>query len=109
MKCISKRMFKKKAVVTVGRNDWAVEVPRPPKHATHARMVLHDEYDHKGRPKVATLPIEDFGCFKGVSGDFYYLRMDKKRKVVQEWNKDSWYWNGRQVEGIEELRDKTIS
>lgn len=102
-------MFKKKAVITVGRNDWAVEVPRPPKHATHARMVLHDEYDHKGRPKTATLPIDDFGCFKGVSGDFYYLRMDNKRKIVQEWDKDFWHWNGRQVEGIEELRDKTIS
>ena len=102
-------MFKKKAVVIVGRNDWAVEVPRPPKHATHARMVLHDDLDHKGRPKMATLPIQDFGCFKGVAGDFYYLRMDNKKKITQEWDKDFWNWDGRQVVGIEKLRDKTIS
>tara|TARA_Y100001973_G_C5205552_1_gene341252 strand:+ start:2974 stop:3279 length:306 start_codon:yes stop_codon:yes gene_type:complete len=95
--------FKKKAVVKVGTKDWEVLVPRPPNHATHARLVLHDEYDEKGRPKMATLPIQDFGCFKGVSGDFYYLRMDNKRKIIKEWNKDSWYWNGYEVDGIDEL------
>ncbi len=109
MKCISKQMFKKKAVVTVGRGDWAVEVPRPPQHATHARMVLHNDFDHKGRPKMATLPIQDFGCFKGVAGDFYYLRMDNKKKISQEWEKDFWHWDGRAVKGIEELRDKKLS
>ena len=95
--------FKPKPVVTVGRNDWAVEVPRPPKHATHARMVMQDELDQKGRPKTATLPIQDFGCFKGVSGDFYYLRMDNAKKVKEEWEKDSWYWDGNKVVGIESL------
>jgi hypothetical protein len=109
MKCISNRMFKKKAVVIVGRNHWAVEVPRPPKFATHARMVFHDDLDHKGRPKVATLLIQDFGCFKGVAGDFHYLRMDNKKKIMQEWDKDFWNWDGRQVVGIDKLRDKTIS
>tara|TARA_R100000329_G_scaffold141230_1_gene123921 strand:- start:259 stop:558 length:300 start_codon:yes stop_codon:yes gene_type:complete len=84
-------------VVTVGTKDWEVTIPRPPKAATHARLVLHEEFDHKGRPKVATQPINDFGCFKGVSGDFYYLRMDKKGKVSQEWESESWYWNGREV------------
>tara|TARA_R110000751_G_scaffold16321_1_gene51736 strand:+ start:3422 stop:3718 length:297 start_codon:yes stop_codon:yes gene_type:complete len=95
--------FKPKPVVTVGRNGWAVEVPRPPKHATHARMVMLDELDQKGRPKTATLPIQDFGCFKGVSGDFYYLRMDKAKKIKEEWEKDSWHWDGNKVVGIESL------
>ena len=95
--------FKKKPVVKVGTRDWEVLVPRPPNHATHARMVLHDDFDHKGRPKTATLPIRDFGCFKGVSGDFYYIRMDNRHKITKEWDKDFWYWDGRQVVGIEEL------
>ena len=89
-------------VVTVGTKDWRVDIPRPPKHATHARMVLHDDFDHKGRPKVATQRIEDCGCFKGVAGDFYYLRMDNNRKISEEWEKDSWYWNGREVVGLPE-------
>ncbi len=38
--------FQKKPVVTVGRADWAVDIPRPPKHATHARLTcLNDTYD----------------------------------------------------------------
>ena len=103
MKCIEyNRMFKKKAVVTVGRNDWAVEVPRPPKFATHARMVFLDDLDHKGRPKVSTLPIQDFGCFKGVCGTFHYIRMNNSRKVL-EIHKGTWEWDGRKVVGIESL------
>ena len=94
--------FKAKPVVTVGKNDWAVRVPRPPKHATHARLTLRDDYTENGKAKQSTLPIQDFGCFKGVSGDFYYLRMDKKRKIVQQWEKDFWHWNGYEVEGLPE-------
>mgnify|MGYP001188563828 CR=1 FL=1 len=92
--------FKRKAVVTVGSKDWAVQVPNPPKRATHARMTLDTYFKDNGTPKVATLPIQDFGCFKGVSGDFQYIRMDKHKKVLEEYD-GSWYWNGRQVEGIE--------
>ena len=94
--------FKKKPGVKVGTRDWEVLVPRPQNHATHARMVLHDDFDHKGRPKTATLPIRDFGCFKGVAGEFSYLRMDNKGKVHKEYD-EQWQWNGWEVEGIEEL------
>jgi hypothetical protein len=38
-----------------------------------------------------------------VSGDFNYIRMDKKGKVHEEY-KDFWYWDGYQVEGIEDLK-----
>ena len=96
---------KAKPVVVVGHGDWAVEVPRPPKFATHARLTLEGEFKENGDNKVATLPIRDFGGFKGVRGDFYYLRMDNKRKITQEWGKNSWYWDGSSVEGIEKLKN----
>mgnify|MGYP003131837939 CR=1 FL=1 len=95
--------FKSKPTTIVGRADWAVEVPKPPKHATHARIVLDSEFMENGKPKTATLPIEDFGCFKGVSGDFSYLRMNKSRKIQEEYE-GSWYWDGTRVEGIENLK-----
>ena len=101
--------FKKKPVVKVGKGDWMVEVPRPPKFATHARMMASDPSSSNRTPKQVTLPIQDFGCFKGVAGDFYYLRMDKKKKISQEWEKDFWHWDGRAVKGIEELRGKELS
>jgi len=91
-------------IVTVGTKDWEVTIPRPPKNATHATLVLHNEFDSKGRPKVATLPIQDFGCFKGVAGDFYFLKMDKKGKVTQSWENDYWFWNGIEVENLPELQ-----
>lgn len=75
-------------------------VPRPPKHATHARMVMRDEWTDDGHPKEAVLPLQDFGCFKGVAGEFNYLRMDKKGKIHEEY-KDSWFWNGIQVVGLD--------
>ena len=56
-----------------------------------------------GTPKVATLPIQDFGCFIGVSGDFSYIRMDKRRKVLEEYSGE-WYWDGYKVDGIEDLK-----
>ena len=95
--------FKKKSVVKVGKGDWEVEVPRPPNHATHARLeCLNDTYEN-GTPKVATLPIQDFGCFMGVSGDFSYIRMDSRRKVLEEYSGE-WYWDGYKVDGIEDLK-----
>lgn len=90
-------------IITVGTRDWEVTIPRPPKRATHARMIVHNDMDGKGKPKSATLPIQDFGCFKGVYGDFYYLRMDNKRKIVEEWEKDVWHWDGLQVRNLPEL------
>ena len=96
--------FKAKAVVKVGKGDWQVEVPRPPKHATHARMTCVDPFSYDRSPKVATLPIQDFGCFKGVSGEFSYIRMNNKRKILEEY-KGEWVWNGCAVEGIEKLKD----
>ena len=76
--------FVKKLVVTVGRNDWAVEVPRPPKFATHARLTCFNQTYDNGKPKIATMPIQDFGCFKGVVGEFKYLRMNKQMKILEE-------------------------
>ena len=96
---------KAKPVVTVGTKDWEVTIPRPPKHATHARMVASDPYSSDPTPKEVTLPIHDFGCFKGVAGDFQYLRMDNKRKLKEEYS-GIWYWNGHQVSGIEDIRNE---
>ena len=96
--------FKAKPVVTVGKNDWAVRVPRPPKHATHARMTFVNDLKENGKPKVATLPIQDFGCFKGVAGEFIYVRQDNKGKISQEYD-GQWSWDGWEVEGIEELEN----
>tara|TARA_Y100000310_G_scaffold270344_1_gene284110 strand:- start:2 stop:298 length:297 start_codon:yes stop_codon:yes gene_type:complete len=95
---------KAKPVVTVGYGDWAVEVPRPPKFATHARMTLLNDLKDNGKPKVATLLIQDFGCFKGVSGDFCYIRMNKQKKLLEEYD-GLWQWNGSSVEGIEKLKN----
>jgi hypothetical protein len=94
--------FEKKPTRIVGRGDWAVEVPRPPKWATHARMTLFNDFDHKGNPKIATLPLDDFGCFKGVAGEFQYIRMNNTMKILEEYD-GTWGWNGRSVIGIENL------
>ena len=95
--------FKSKPTAIVGRADWAVEVPKPPKHATHARMMASDPSASDPTPKQVTLPIQDFGCFKGVSGDFSYVRMNNQRKIQEEYE-GSWYWDGSQVVGIEDLK-----
>ena len=92
--------FKRKPVVTVGSKDWAVQVPNPPKHATHARLVCENQLYENGQPKSAVLPLADFKCFEGVIGWFQYIRMNKQRKVLEEYD-GTWYWNGKQVEGIE--------
>ena len=97
--------FKKKAAIKVGTKDWEVTIPRPPTHATHARMTLRDEFKENGENKSATLPIQDFGCFKGVAGDFSYLRADRKGKISQEYD-GQWFWNGYQVSGIDKLLDQ---
>ncbi|MAH51911.1 hypothetical protein CMI37_39200 [Candidatus Pacearchaeota archaeon] len=95
--------FKRKPTRIVGKGDWAVELPTPPKYATHACLTCFNQTYENGTPKKATQPINDFGCFKGVSGDFSYLRMDNKRKIKEEYE-GTWYWDGEQVEGIEDLR-----
>jgi len=95
-------MRKLKPIITVGNKGWEVDIPRPPKHATHVRMVCRHDFDDKGRPKCPTLPIQDIGCFKGVEGDFQYIRMNKQGKILEE-HKDVWYWNGWEVVGIEKL------
>ena len=95
--------FKKKPVVTVGRGDWMAEVPRPPKYATHARMMASDPFSSDPTPKEVTLPIQDFGCFKGVSGKFHYIRMNNSRKILEEYE-ETWFWDGIMVEGIENLK-----
>jgi len=65
--------FKRKPVVTVGKKDWQVRVPNPPKHA-----------------------------IQGVHGWFQYIRMDKKKKILDEYE-GTWYWDGNEVEGIDLL------
>ena len=96
--------FKAKPYIKVGNKDWETFIPRPPKHATHARMTCVDPLSPSSGPKTATLPLHDFGCFRGVCGDFTYLRMDNKRKVVKEYP-DTYYWNGTAVDGIEKLME----
>jgi len=85
--------------VIVGRGDWAVRVPRPPKHSTHVVLTMDTEFKDNGKPKQSTQRIEDFGAFKGVSGTFSYIRMDNKGKV-HERHEDSWYWNGKEVANL---------
>ena len=94
--------FKPKPVVTVGRGDWAVEVPRPPKFATHVVLTMDTEFKDNGKPKHSTQRIDDFGAFKGVSGTFSYLRMDNRGRVHEN-HKESWYWDGKSVDGIEDI------
>ena len=95
--------FKKKPAVVVGTKEWRVIIPRPPTHATHARMTCIDSLAANSTPKTATLPIQDFGCFKGVRGTFSYIRMDKNRKLLEEYDGE-WTWNGAEVEGVENLK-----
>ena len=95
--------FKPKPVVKVGKGDWQVEVPRPPRHATHARMTCIDSLAVNSTPKTVTLLIQDFGCFRGVYGTFSYVRMDRNRKLLEEYDGE-WTWNGTEVEGIENLK-----
>jgi hypothetical protein len=66
-------------------------------------MTCVDPFAWNDTPKVATLPIQDFGCFRGVSGEFSYVRMNKSRKVLEEYDGE-WTWNGIEVEGIENLK-----
>ena len=94
--------FKPKPTKVVGRGDWAVEVPRPPKFATHVVLTMDTEIKDNGKPKQSTQRIEDFGAFMGVSGTFSYIRMDNRSRVHEKY-KGSWYWDGRNVKGIEKL------
>jgi hypothetical protein len=94
--------FKKKPTVLVGSKDWRVEIPRPPNHATHAVLTCFNQTYDNGKPKTATQPIQDFGCFRGVSGDFSFIRMNNRRKVLEEYQ-GTWYWDGKKVDGIEKI------
>ena len=85
--------YKSKPYIKVGRGQWETCIPRPPKHATHARMSCVDPSSSDPTPKVSIQALQDFGCYKGVSGDFTYLRMDNKRKVTAEYD-GTWYWDG---------------
>ena len=91
--------FKGKPYIKVGKPK-NVFIPRPPKFATHARMACTDPLTYQDTPKVAILPIQDFDCFRGVTGDFSYVRMDKKRKITQEYE-GTWYWDGFRVPEIQ--------
>ena len=93
--------FEAKPYVKVGKPK-NVFIPRPPKHATHAVMKCVDPTASDQTPKAATLPIKDFDCFMGVSGDFHYVRMDNKRKLKEKY-KGKWYWDGRCVPEIQDL------
>ena len=84
----------------VGTQEWEVVIPRPPKLATHARLVVEGGAYFKGKPKSTALPIADFGCFKGVIGWFQYVRMNAQKKVIEEYD-GKWFWNGKEVEGLE--------
>lgn len=92
--------FKAKPYLKVGKLYPNTFIPRPPRHATHAVMKCVDHTYDNGKPKTATLPIRDFDCFMGVSGDFHYVRMDKKRKLHETY-KGNWYWDGRCVPEIQ--------
>jgi hypothetical protein len=94
--------FKRKPVVTVGSGYWQVRVPNPPKHSTHARLLCDDDLTANGKPKSAVLPIADFKCFQGVAGWFQYIRMDKKKNILDEYE-GTWHWDGNEVEGIDLL------
>ena len=86
--------FEKKPYIKVGTKDWQGIIPRPPAHATHAELKCDDD------GKKAVLRLADFGCFKGVSGWFTYLRRDNKGKVAKR-HRQKWYWNGKNVEGLD--------
>ena len=94
--------FKTKPTKLVGVKDWQVEIPTPPKHATHVRLNCSGGYSDG---KKATVPIADFGTLKGVAGKFKYIRMTKQHKILEEYN-GVWEWDGRKVIGIEEMRER---
>tara|TARA_A100001037_G_C14675235_1_gene424884 strand:- start:4 stop:330 length:327 start_codon:yes stop_codon:yes gene_type:complete len=91
--------FKPKPTIKVGRGDWEVEIPRPPKKATHAILTLANEFTEKGQPKKAMVKLEDFGTLRGVAGSFHYVKVckTKAQKVLEEYP-EKHLWNGREVE-----------
>ena len=97
--------FKAKPYVKVGKKDWEVTIPRPPKYATHAVLTCYNQTYDNGSPKTATALIQDFGVFKGVSGDFHYVRMDNKRNLKESYD-EQWYWDGKTVPEISSLIDE---
>lgn len=92
--------FKKKPYLRVGNLNSPIFIPRPPSRATHVHLECVDE--RTGAKQRATLPIRDFDCLDGTAGEFHYLRMDKSRKVIEKYP-DKYQWDGKKVEGIEDL------
>ena len=92
--------FKPKATITIGK-DKKIIIPRPPNHSTHVYLKVEEN----GRKLKAVVPIKDFDVLWGQDGWFHYLRQDNKGKITQE-HKEEWYWDGHNVEGIEELIKK---
>tara|TARA_Y100000593_G_C4210658_1_gene286650 strand:+ start:243 stop:524 length:282 start_codon:yes stop_codon:yes gene_type:complete len=90
--------FKPKATLTIGKEKKII-IPRPPNHSTHVYLQVGN--------RKAVVPIKDFDVLWGVSGWFHYLRQDNKGKITQE-HDDEWYWNGYNVEGIENLLEKKV-
>ena len=56
---------------------------------------------------IIDIPIKDFDVFWGQDGWFHYLRQDNKGKISKR-HDEEWFWNGRVVEGIEELLKKDV-
>jgi len=94
--------FKKKPTRVVGINGWQVEVPTPPKFATHVRLNCVGGYSDG---KKATVPIVDFGTLRGVAGKFKYIRMNNQQKILEEYD-GVWEWDGRKVVEIEKIRNQ---
>jgi hypothetical protein len=97
--------FKPKSTIKVGRGDWEVEIPRPPRNATHAVLTLVNDLNEKGQPKKAMVKLEDFGTLKGVVGSFYYARVckTKAQKILEEYPV-KYFWNGKEVEASIPIR-----
>ena len=95
--------FKPKSTMTVGK-DKKIIIPRPPNHSTH----VHLRVEENGKKMKAIVPIKDFEVLWGQDGWIHYLRQDNKGKVSQEHDKE-WYWNGYEVEGIEDLKKKMLT
>lgn len=102
MKTVTKDLFKPKPYIKIGKTNAIIYIPKPPKHATHAVLTCQNQLTQNGEPKKAILPIRDFDCFRGVSGDFSYIRMDNKRNIKEEYE-GKWFWDGFSVPEIKEL------
>ena len=95
--------FKPKSTMTVGK-DKKIIIPRPPNHSTHVYLRVEEN----GKKMKAIVPIRDFDVLWGQDGWFHFLRQDNKGKISKEYDKE-WFWNGYEVEGIEDLKKKMLT